>query len=398
MIIVEIPQYDDSVEKSLETAVAQLEADIKQKIDRIDTKTFFLEPTKWVGKRYNLNTAGLGWTANSILQVNAPDPICNQILASGITIASQSVNSVSLEKGKDINDPVIITLVYCGEDNSKYLIVETVGNQTIKWTEEVEVIDNDLVLLVNFEGDRLETNTGVITDKAQNNFIEIRGKTSYSSLYSYSPQIFGEQTVALDQLTYLLIKTSKKPLTLIDGMYRYYVDFIIRVLRKDNAQTIELSNVEAFSDTVHGYYLSIDSPGKLYFYYTDTANQSKSVHVYSTTPLTNYHCRFIVNGNTIKIFMNGALRNTITDAKNENLKQINLGGYVVAFDEIRVKNGLPAIENENHLLDSSGYKTTKTVIEEHSKTIYITEKTWFERRSNGLFKYDKETGEWVKES
>lgn len=95
----------------------------KNKINRTDTKTFFIEPSNWNGEqKYTINTTDFGWTSKSILQLNAPSPASNQELASHISIVEQTNSEVVLQTAIPLEEPVLVTILYAGEDTSTYYI------------------------------------------------------------------------------------------------------------------------------------------------------------------------------------------------------------------------------------------------------------------------------------
>ena len=128
-------EIDITIE-SINNQVNNIQLNAKNKINRTDTKTFFLEPSKWIDNKYTLDITGFGWTANTIIQINAPMPESNIELASGISIESQSMTNVVLKTETVPTEPVILTLLYGGEETTRYYVVEEIGTQTITWTEE----------------------------------------------------------------------------------------------------------------------------------------------------------------------------------------------------------------------------------------------------------------------
>lgn len=99
---------------------------LEEKITEIDyaivnrSKTFFLEPKNWVDNQYTLDVTGYGWTSLSRLIPAAPMPETNVELASYISIATQSDTQVILQSSESITDPVVLTIMYGGEETNDY--------------------------------------------------------------------------------------------------------------------------------------------------------------------------------------------------------------------------------------------------------------------------------------
>ena len=184
----------DTTIESINNQVNNIQLNAKNKINRTDTKTFFLEPSKWIDNKYTLDITGFGWTANTIIQINAPLPESNIELASGISIASQSNTQVVLQIESAPTEPVILTLLYGGEETSGYYCIDEIGEQTIIVQEEQ--VNNDIIVIANptssktFEN--IHPNSTSFTSRNASNIYFNPGTLDFADiyvLYKYNGQI-----------------------------------------------------------------------------------------------------------------------------------------------------------------------------------------------------------------
>ena len=368
----------------MQNTINQINQNVAKKINRTDTKTFFLEPSKWSDGKYTLDVTGFGWTANTIIQINAPLPESNIELASGISIESQSMTSVVLKAETVPTEPVILTLLYGGEETTGYYVVDEIGTQTITWVTEEEQDDPHTLFLFNAEG---STPTERFSDKSMYGVILNKEEQVITINYIHGERAFDESseislgTNSIDfskpwqiEFTYRISPKSG---------YTFYCllinDTRFRIKMNYNGSDMNIKIVSMGSDIDCGYMQDYT-----YYYFLIQYDGSK-IYVYGLSELENM--RLIYSGN-------------MTFVSNPTVQFIKASGANTShwIDEIRMRDVLDENPLSRNHLTEEAFKRTHTVEVEHSQEIQVTEKSWYDRRSDGLYKWDTTTNAWVKQT
>lgn len=391
---------------NIESSVSGINANIANKINRTDTKTFFLEPSKWVDNKYTLDITEFGWTANTIIQINAPLPKSNIELASTISIESQNSTQVILTTSTTISEPVILTLLYGGEETTKYYVVDEIGEQTIIVQEEQ--VNNDIIVIANptssktFEN--IHPNSTSFTSRNASNIYFNPGTLDFADiyvLYKYNGQtivnIDGQGfDFAKPWILHWYITTSYGKSGTIDGiaqMVGFYSD--------SNANTNSIFSVnwnKSSNDGKerYGLYYNGNSKGQADAPETkNTVTNSQRKLVYDGTNITLYKMTMSNGFQPIvrsPIQFTETIKSIVFGSNSESFKDnFGLGSFILM-------NGteLPEIVVREDWNNKQCWSSKHIVDVE--KVINVTEKVWYKNEPDGLYKWDTASNTWVKYS
>lgn len=384
----------------LESSMNTLNQNVANKINRTDTKTFFLEPSKWVDGKYTLDVIGFGWTANTIIQINAPLPESNAELASGISIASQSNTQVVLQIESAPTEPVILTLLYGGEETTGYYVVDEIGTQTITWVTEEEQTDESIIFIANpdLATENLKdihTNNltfqcpSAYTEVVADSLLRFGGYAFHSEGNGYAYTNLASTNFDLSQpwLVHFYVNfkssegTSGSSVSTFLGFGTSNYNCDLLKLQYRNAQVYSNPHIkwqlQLNGDTIGD---SIDESDKVK---TDTYSQyqllyngtnlrllKNKINVWSEIAswqisLSNQSCYFAVGPRS-----------------SNNQTHIRLGTVL-----LRQSNELPEIVTRSDWENKECWSSTHLVEVEKTQEIQVTEKAWYNTRSDGLYKW-----------
>ena len=397
----------------LESSMNILNQNVANKINRTDTKTFFLEPSKWVDGKYTLDVTGFGWTANTIIQINAPLPESNIELASGISIESQSMTSVVLKAETVPTEPIILTLLYGGEETTGYYCVDEIGEKTITWTEMEEQTDESIIFIAN--PDLATENLKDI----HTNSLTFQCPSAYTEVVADSSLQFGGYCFHSEGNGYCYTNLAS---TNFDLSQPWLVHFYVNFKRSESVGTMDgVSPFLGFGTSgYNGNLLRLDCKnGQTY---DDNNRITWQLQVNGGTIGGSRNESDPVNANTYSQYQllydgtnlrllkksSGASWYEVTNwqisLSNQNCyfyvgprssndsRHIRLGTVL-----LRQSNELPEIVTRSDWENKQCWSSTHLVEVEKSETIQVTEKSWYERRSDGLYKWDTTTNTWIKQ-
>ena len=386
----------------LESSMNTLNQNIANKINRTDTKTFFLEPSKWVDGKYTLDTTGLGWTANSLLQ---PNDKFNQDSASGIEVVrdEQTSTQVVLKRNPAPTEPVILTLLYGGEETTNYYVIDEIGAQTItvKRSEMRTriVFDNEEDTLVYYVPDTLNEKTA-FQNKADTEYLTeitdsdvmthtILGKNYYHVQNYFSPS---------PDFIYTLLKggTSIQMEALFKVDTSEYVAKNALGISFTNASSVlklrALISIEGRYQTVNAYGLDTETEKSF------TVDSSGVIHlkIQLTPNGSNVKGTFYVNGKVIARNVDcGTTTPNLSNLTSKSLRFF-VDGYssdVSANDkhltrEFRV---LTTFTDDVRTIDSPNFIHDEEYLYEWEEEIevQVNEKTWLNIDGNDVYAYER---------
>lgn len=389
----------------MQNTINQINQNVAKKINRTDTKTFFLEPSKWVDSKYTLDVTGFGWTANTIIQINAPMPESNVELASGISIESQSSIQVVLKSESAPTEPVILTLLYGGEETTGYYVVDEIGEQTIIVQEEQ--VNNDIIVIANptssktFEN--IHPNSTSFTSRNASNIYFNPGTLDFADiylLYKYN----GQTIVNIDGqgfdftkpwILHWYITTSYGNSGTLDGiaqMVGFYSD--------SNANTNSIFSVN--------WNKSSDDGKERYGLYYNGNSKGQADAPETKNTVTNSQIKLVYDGTNITLYKmtmrNGfqpIVRSPIQFT--ETIKSIVFGSNSKSFKDnfglgsFILMNGteLPEIVVREDWNNKQCWSSKHIVDVE--KVINVIEKAWYKNEPDGLYKWDTATNTWIKQ-
>lgn len=398
-----------------ETINDELTVGSKNKINRTDTKTFFIEPSKWDHEgKYIINTTDFGWTEKSILQLNAPSPASNQATASYISIFSHTDTEIVLKTAMALDEPVLITIVYAGENASHIFIEEEIGQREIKYTVKEEQPTRNMLLLIDNEG-------SAIADSSVNqNALEIVGGAYLRAYVSGSSSYYGMSGEKVMQVDPKTGTTSDSLITVnqvknFNPSLPWQLDMVFNyVLPVYNASVkVNVINIPSCVQILKDQSVY----NRFNIKYTNPSGETVEEQIVSGSGSGTYAYTIQYtpreSDGQLRVFIDGDAKvdKTFTVKKVEaTTSGLNIGGrYVHAerdyshgvynIDDVRLLQEVGDIpDRPMNIWDRKPRFSAKTVYEvEKTKVINNTEKSFYENRDDGLYKYDKASREWVKQ-
>lgn len=413
----------------VENDISAIKTDLPNKISRTDTRTFFLEPKYWSEDKYILDISDCGWTAKSILQLASPNVEINAEAVANLKIGAITGSTLEILTESTPDIPVILTIVYAGEDISDVWVDDSIGTKKIPYIVYEEKDDPDTLVLLNAEEGLIDSSiyghaVSEVKENTTNTVIvdtpsgQLFGSKAYTGEYAYS-YVNGKPTttklyavIAVDDFDF----TSPWQIevnSLLDCSEVTCDTFTLRNNSDDNVIGM-VQDIDS-GDEYESFYLSV-SPTVSTSSYNNSAIDSfdasalpKGTPVYTILQFDGGSFRWIVkdpDGTVLHDNTVEANSTTISNLSSVNkirisdidssAARISVGSVYV--DEFRLRKVLTeAPETYLHINgNEDAYKKTSLQPVEYEKEVTVTEPTWYRNTKDGLQKYDLASGEWVK--